>query len=65
MAYAFGLRDPGGEDSSPLSYILALDIRTGNRLWSYQRAGAAINLLACTQDGVFVAEAHTVQRIEP
>jgi outer membrane protein assembly factor BamB len=65
VVYAFGLRDPGGEDSAPMSYMMALDLQTGNQLWRYERTGTAMSLLACKPDAVFVFGEHTVQRIGP
>lgn len=48
-----------------MSYLLALDLRTGKELWRYERTGAAMKLLACVPDAVFVFGEHTVQRIGP
>jgi outer membrane protein assembly factor BamB len=66
VAYAVGLRDPLGEDYSPVSHVLAVDLRTGTPNWRYERSGAAMTLLATTPEAVFVAtKEHTVQRIGP
>jgi hypothetical protein len=57
---------PASEDFSPVSYVLAVDLRTGTSKWRHQRSGAAMTLLASTPEGVFVAsKEHTVQRIAP
>lgn len=65
VAYGMGLRDPRGEDSSPVSYVLALHARTGHPLWRFERAGVAVHLLACTRDAVFVSDWQGVHRIGP